>query len=215
MKVYLDNNATTPTDPQVVEAMLPYFTQKYGNPSSVHSAGQEVRKAIDTAREQVAALLGAQPNEIYFTSGGTEADNMAIIGTYFAKQKKGNHIITSQIEHHAVLHTCKWLQKQGFAEVTYVPVDEYGVVKLDALKDAVREDTILITIMHANNEVGTIEPIEQIGELAQERGIYFHTDAVQSVGKNHFELDKLPVNMLSLSAHKFYGPNGIGAIYIR
>lgn len=215
MKVYLDNNATTRTDPEVVEAMLPYFTEKYGNPSSIHSFGQGVRKAIDDAREKVAAILNATPREIYFTSGGTEADNLAIFGTYWAKKDKGNHIITSKIEHHAVLRTCQYLEKQGLATVTYLPVDKQGIVDVDALKDAITDETILITIMHANNEIGTIQPIEEIAEIASEKGIYFHTDAVQTVGKIPIDVQEIPLDMLALSGHKIYGPNGIGAIYIR
>jgi cysteine desulfurase len=213
-RIYVDHAATTPIRSEVLEEMMPYLTERFGNPSSIYSYGREAKKAIEEAREKVAKAIGAGPLEIYFTGSGTEADNWAIIGTAFANRNKGNHIITSSIEHHAVLHTCEYLEKQGFS-VTYLPVDEYGMVKLETLKKSINDRTILVTIMHANNEIGTIQPIKEIGEFLKEKDITFHTDAVQTVGKIPVNVKDLKVDMLSLSAHKIYGPKGIGALYIR
>ncbi|MCC8163725.1 MAG: cysteine desulfurase NifS [Lachnospiraceae bacterium] len=212
--IYLDNAATTKTAPEVVEAMLPYFTELYGNPSSVYSFTQTSKEAITKAREQIAATLGAQPEEIYFTGSGTEADNCALKATAEAYRSKGNHIITTKIEHHAILHTGQWLEKHGF-EVTWLDVDEFGVVKLDELKKAIRPTTILISVMFANNEIGTVQPIREIGEIAKEHGILFHTDAVQAFGQLPINVDELHIDMLSSSAHKLNGPKGVGFLYIR
>lgn len=212
--IYLDNAATTKTAPEVVEAMLPYFSENYGNPSSIYTLGGTSKKAVNRAREIIAASLGAKTNEIYFTTGGTESDNWAIKSVAEAYKDKGKHIITSKIEHHAVLHTCEWLEKQGY-EVTYVDVDENGIVKLDELKKAIRPDTILISVMFANNEIGTIEPIREIGEIARENGILFHTDAVQAYGHIPINVDEYHIDMLSASGHKFNGPKGVGFLYIR
>ena len=212
--IYLDNAATTKTGPEVVDAMLPYFTEFYGNPSSVYDFSAEPKKAIAHARETIAGALGAKPNEIYFTNGGTESDNWALIATAEAYQNKGNHIITTKIEHHAILHTCEYLENRGFS-VTYLDVDEYGVVKLDELKKAIRPETILISVMFANNEIGTVQPIKEIGEIADKNGILFHTDAVQAFGHVPINVDECHIDMLSSSAHKLNGPRGVGFLYIR
>ena len=216
-RIYLDYNATTPLRSEVRDAMLPYLMDAFGNGSSIHAYGREARTAIDTAREQVAALIGAKsPSEIVFTASGTEADNHAIKGlTELQKSRgKGNHIITSSVEHHAVLHTCQYLEQRGF-EITYLPVDRYGQINVDQLRKAIRETTVLISIMHVNNENGTIQPIEEICEVAQEQEIAFHTDAVQSIGKLELNVQTLGINLLSLSGHKIYAPKGIGVLYIR
>ena len=212
--IYLDNAATTRTAPEVVEAMLPYFTETYGNPSSVYGFSQKSREAITDARETIAKALGARTEEIYFTAGGSESANWAIKAAAEAYRSRGNHIITSKIEHHAVLHTGEWLEKQGF-EVTYLDVDENGTVKLEELKKAIRPTTILISIMFANNEIGTIQPVREIGKIAKEHGILFHTDAVQAFGQLPIRVDELNIDMLSSSAHKLNGPKGIGFLYIR
>ncbi len=212
--IYLDNAATTKTRPEVVEAMLPYFTEVYGNPSSIYSFSDEPKKAVANAREIIAKSIGAKTNELYFTGGGSESDNWALKATAEAYKSKGNHIITSKIEHHAILHTCEWLEKNGF-EITYVDVDENGALKLDELKKAIRPTTILISVMFANNEIGTIQPIKEIGEIAKEHGILFHTDAVQAYGHVPINVDELHIDMMSASGHKINGPKGIGFLYIR
>ncbi len=213
-RIYLDNAATTRTAQEVVDAMLPYFTESYGNPSSIYELGQRSKEAITNAREEIARVIGAKTEEIYFTGGGSEADNWAIKAAYEAYKNKGNHIITTKIEHHAVLHTCQYLEKQG-ARVTYLDVDENGLVDLDQLQKAITPETILITIMFANNEIGTIEPVKEIGMIAREHGILFHTDAVQAFGQVPIDVDEMNIDMLSSSAHKINGPKGIGCLYIR
>ena len=213
--IYLDHAATTATRPEVVQAMLPYFTENYGNPSSVYDMGAKNKSAVTNARETIANALGTDTPNIYFTAGGSEADNWAIIATAEAYKNKGNHIITSKIEHHAVLHTCEYLEKERGFEVTYIDVDENGKVKLDELKKAIRPTTILITIMYANNEIGTIQPVKEIGAIAKEHGILFHTDAVQAFGQVPINVDEMNIDMLSASGHKLNGPKGIGFLYIR
>ncbi len=212
--IYLDNAATTAVKPEVFEAMKPYFLENYSNPNSVYTFAQQGKKALDEAREAIAGLIGAKANEIYFTGGGSESDNWAVKGIAEASASKGKHMITTKIEHHALLHTCEYLEKKG-CEVTYLDVDEYGMVRLDELEQAIRPDTVLISIMFANNEIGTVEPVREIGAIAKKHGIPFHTDAVQAFGHLPLNVDEMNIDMLSASAHKFHGPKGVGFLYIR
>ncbi|MGL5507065.1 MAG: cysteine desulfurase NifS [Paraclostridium sp.] len=214
-KLYMDYSATTPVKQEVLESMMPYFTETFGNASSFHSFGRDAKNVLDKSRAQVANLINAKPNEIYFTAGGTESDNWAIEGVAFANKAKGNHIITSKVEHHAVLHTCEYLEKHHGFEVTYLDVDADGRVSAEDVENAITDKTILITIMFANNEVGTVQPIKEIGEIAKKHKVIFHTDAVQAAGNIHIDVKELNIDLMSMSSHKIYGPKGIGALYIK
>lgn len=213
-RIYFDHNATTPVDPRVLEAMIPYYSEDFGNASSIHTFGQRARAAVETAREQVAALIKARPQEIIFTSGGTESDNHAIFGCVAAASSSAKHVLTTAIEHEAVLNTCQALERQGVA-VTYLPVSHAGLIDPEEVRNAVRAETVLVTVMHANNELGTVQPLEEIGRIAAEHDIYFHSDAVQSVGKIAVDVNAFQLDLLSLSGHKLYGPKGVGALYIK
>ena len=213
-KVYMDYAATTPVDPRVLKAMLPFFTKKFGNTMSLHYFGREAKKALENSREVIANLMNAEPEEIIFTSSATEANNFALKGIAFANREKGKHIIVSKIEHHCVLESARWLEKNGF-EITYLPVDKYGLVDLSELESAIRKDTILVSIMHANNEIGTIEPIAEIGKICREKGIYFHTDAAQTYGKIPIDVEKMNIDLLTASSHKMYGPKGAACLFVR
>ena len=214
MKVYMDYAATTPVDPRVLKVMRPYFSKKFGNTMSLHSFGREAKKALEDSREKIAKVINANPSEIIFTSGATESNNLALKGIAFANKKKGKYLIVSSIEHHCVLDSARWLEKQGF-EITYLKVDKHGLVDLAELEDSIREDTILVSIMHANNEIGTIEPIKEIGKICREKGVYFHTDAAQSFGKIPIDVKKMNIDLLTASSHKIYGPKGVGFLFIR
>ena len=213
-RIYLDYAATAPVLPEVLDAMLPFFVNRYGNPSGIHGEGRDTRRALEQARREVAQALGAESSEICFTSGGSESDNLAIQGTAFVLRGKGNHLITSRIEHPAVLNTCRWLEKQGF-QITFLPVDEYGTVSPEAVREAIRPETILVSIMTANNEIGTLEPVAEIGAICRQKGVLFHTDAVQAVGMIPLRAGEMNADLISISAHKFHGPKGTGALYIR
>ncbi len=214
-RVYMDYAATTPMKKEVLEAMLPYYNDLFGNASSVHAFGREVKGSLDEGRDQIAKLINAESSEVYFTAGGSESDNWAIKGVAFANKEKGNHIITTKIEHHAVLHTCEYLEKHHGFETTYLDVDSEGKINLEELKNSITDKTILISIMFANNEIGTIQPIKEIGQIAKERGVLFHTDGVQALGNVHIDVKDLNIDLMAMSAHKIYGPKGIGALYIR
>lgn len=213
-KVYMDYSATTPVDPRVLDAMKPYFLKKFGNSMSLHSWGTEAKEALEDSREKVASLMNAEPKDLIFTGSATESDNMALKGIAFANKEKGKHIITSSVEHHAVLDTAEWLQKQGF-ELTLLPVDKYGFVDLEKLEASIKKDTILVSVMHANNEIGTIEPVEEIGKICIEKEVYFHTDATQSFGKIPIDVKKMNIDLLTCNAHKMYGPKGVGGLFIK
>jgi len=213
-QVYLDNGASTRTDSRVVKAMLPYFTEQFGNASSLHSYGVDAKEALTKARSDISGFVGAQPEELIFTSSGTESNNLAIKGIAYANRNKGRHIIVSSIEHDCIINSCKWLETQGF-EVSFMPVDRYGLVDPQQIASAIRKDTVIVSVMHANNEIGTIEPIEEIGKICKERGVYFHTDACQSFGKIRIDVNKMNIDLMTINSHKIYGPKGVGALYIR